>query len=107
MTMAYSDNPDVIISTLMEGVQPWKHFILTLNGDTFAFGFNPMADIEFGGDLSGLTMNGYQNRGSNQVLLDGVHGTITRTTGQGTITIKGSALQGGNDLTLTFNVITN
>lgn len=105
MTMAYSDKPEEFISTLKNGAQPWKHFLLTLKDDTFAPGFDPTADIEFGGDLSGLTMNGYQGRGSGQVLLDGVHGTLSRTTGQGTITIKGRALQSGKDLILTINVI--
>jgi len=105
MTMAYSDKPEELISTLKDGAQPWKHFILTLKDDTLAPGFNPTADIEFGGDLSGLTMNGYLGMGSEQVLLDGVHGTLSHTTGQGTITIKGRALQSGKDLILTINVI--
>ena len=108
MTIAYNESPNDTMTALNEG-SIWKLIHVTLVGDTFKTPFNK-SNVIFGGDLAGLAISGsvspgVNGLGQNQVILDGVNGTITRTTGKGTITIKGAALNGGNDITLRVDVV--
>lgn len=110
MSMAYNDNPTDPVTNLSEGYI-WSLFRITLTGDAFKSNFN-IDNVQFGGDLAGLSINGYVPPGSsywglgmNEVILDGVNGTITNETGQGTITIDGASLESGKSVTLNVTVI--
>lgn len=109
MSMAYNDKPIEPVTSLLEGYM-WSLFRVTLTGDTFKSNFR-VDNVQFGGDLAGLSINGYVPPGSsywglgmNEVILDGVNGTITNETGHGTITLDGTSLEGGKSVTLNVTV---
>ncbi|MET3292502.1 UNVERIFIED_CONTAM: hypothetical protein ABID98_005199 [Brevibacillus sp. OAP136] len=80
----------------------WRNITLSLDGDTFkSFDWH---NVVFGGDFEGLTANGTGPNTSTQVILVSVHGNVVRNTGVGTITIKGTELNGGSDVTVSIKV---
>ncbi|WP_102271664.1 hypothetical protein [Cytobacillus massiliigabonensis] len=77
---------------------------LTLSNDTFVRPFK-YTNVEFTGDLSGLSISGYVHFGTSdsQIRLM-LTGTITNDTGHGTITVKGDATESGKDSTVTVTI---
>ncbi|WP_188592923.1 hypothetical protein, partial [Paenibacillus silvae] len=95
------------ITSLSDG-QIWINLYVKLTGDEFIGQPLERSMIIFDGDFAGLSLNGTRwPENEITAILDGVHGTITNNSGKGTITIKGSALQSGKDLTITIDVISS
>lgn len=91
------------VLSLQEG-NYWGNITLIVTGDSFKLPFD-IKDVEFGGDLTGLTVNGSGPNTANSIILASVNGKIVYNTGKFSITIKGDSLVGGQDLTVNIDII--